>query len=67
MYKAIALDLDGTLTDSEKKIPDDNKNAISKALDAGFKVILASGRPSFGIWPLARELELDKRRLYPLL
>lgn len=35
MYKAIALDLDGTLTDSEKKIPDDNKNAISKALDAG--------------------------------
>ncbi len=66
MYKAIALDLDGTLTDSEKKIPDDNKNAISKALDAGFKVILASGRPSFGIWPLARELELDKKGGYIL-
>ena len=60
-YKALALDLDGTLTDSEKKVPQGNKEAIARAIDAGVKVILASGRPLFGITPIARELELDKK------
>ena len=60
-YKALALDLDGTLTNREKKVPVGNKEAIEKAIDAGVKVILASGRPLFGITPIARELELDKK------
>ena len=53
-YKALALDLDGTLTNREKKVPVGNKEAIEKAIDAGVKVILASGRPLFGITPIAR-------------
>ena len=65
-YKALALDLDGTLTDREKKVPAGNKEAIAKAIDAGVKVILASGRPLFGITPIARELELDKKGGYIL-
>ena len=44
-YKALALDLDGTLTNREKKVPAGNKEAIAKAIDASVKVILASGRP----------------------
>lgn len=52
-YKALALDLDGTLTNREKKVPAGNKEAIAKAIDAGVKVILASGRPLFGITPIA--------------
>ena len=65
-YKALALDLDGTLTNREKKVPVGNKEAIEKAIDAGVKVILASGRPLFGITPIARERELDKKGGYIL-
>lgn len=65
-YKAIALDLDGTLTDSNKMLPEKNKEAIWKAIDAGCAVILASGRPVLGISKLAKELELDKRGGYVL-
>ena len=65
-YKALALDLDGTLTNREKKVPAGNKEAIEKAIDAGVKVILASGRPLFGITQIARELELDKKGGYIL-
>ena len=46
-YKAIALDLDGTLTDHNKKLPAENIKAVDKAIDMGIKVILASGRPLF--------------------
>ena len=31
-YKALALDLDGTLTNREKKVPAGNKEAIEKAI-----------------------------------
>jgi len=65
-YKAIALDLDGTLTDGNKKLPERNKEAVFKAIDAGVSVILASGRPPFGVEPIARELELYSRGGYIL-
>ena len=60
-YKALALDLDGTLTDSDKKLPPANKEAILKAMDLGVKVILISGRSVMGITSLAKELEFEKR------
>lgn len=65
-YKAISLDLDGTLTNSQKKVSDKNKETIFKALDKGIKVILASGRPLFGITSVADILELSKRGGYIL-
>lgn len=60
-YKALALDLDGTLTNSEKEIPKENKEAIWRAIENGITIILASGRPTLGIAGIARELELEKR------
>ena len=54
-YKALALDLDGTLTDSNKRLSEYNKEAVIKAADAGVKIILASGRPLFGITPIAEK------------
>ena len=60
-YKALALDLDGTLTDSHKNIPPKNKAAVQKAMDLGVKIILISGRPVMGIAGLAKELEFEKR------
>ena len=65
-YKALALDLDGTLTDNNKELPDKNREAILKAIDKGVSVILASGRPLFGITPISDALELEKRGGYIL-
>ena len=44
MYKAVFLDLDGTLLDDEKNISNDNKNAIKYAQDKGAYVCICSGR-----------------------
>lgn len=59
-YKIITLDLDGTLTNSEKKITLPTKQALIDIQKKDYKVILASGRPTSGVMPLAKELELDK-------
>nr|WP_027870291.1 Cof-type HAD-IIB family hydrolase [[Eubacterium] cellulosolvens] len=57
-YKALALDLDGTLTNSNKEVSDTNKQAIHDAIREDTKIILASGRPEIGIIPVAEELDL---------
>lgn len=59
-YEIITLDLDGTLTNSEKKITAPTKKALLEIQEAGKQVILASGRPTNGVVPLAKELELDR-------
>ena len=59
-YKLIALDLDGTLTNSEKHITPRTKAALMEAQKRGVRLVLASGRPTFGIMPLAKELELAR-------
>lgn len=57
-YAILALDLDGTLTNREKKITSRTKESIALARQQRVTVVLASGRPLLGILPLARELEL---------
>lgn len=59
-YKIIFTDLDDTLLNSEKKISSIDKEAIMRAQEAGVKFVLASGRPTFAMYDLAKELELDK-------
>lgn len=59
-YKMIALDLDGTLTNSQKIITPETKDALFEYQEQGGKVILASGRPTYGIVPLAEELCLKE-------
>lgn len=56
----IVLDLDGTLTNEKKKITPKTKSALMKAQQMGVRVVLASGRPTYGITALADELELEK-------
>lgn len=58
-YKILVLDLDGTLTNSQKKITRKTKDTLLKAQEQGIKIVLASGRPTYGIVPLANELRLD--------
>ena len=60
MIKLIAIDMDGTLLDSNKKIPAENIVAIQKAAAAGIKVVLCTGRPKSGILPYFEELGLTE-------
>lgn len=64
--KVLALDLDGTLTNSEKKITEHTKQAVFAAVKQGVSIVLASGRPTIGILPLAKELELATHQGYIL-
>ncbi len=59
-YKLLVLDLDGTLTNSKKEISERTKATLLKVQQKGVKIVLASGRPTYGIVPLAEELELAK-------
>ena len=60
-YKMIVLDLDGTLTNRDKVITEKTRHALMEAQKRGKKVVLASGRPTYGVVPLAEELELGYR------
>lgn len=53
MIKLIALDLDGTLTNDDKIITPRTVAALQKAQQLGVQVCLASGRPPYGMRPLA--------------
>lgn len=59
-YQMIVLDLDGTLTNQDKVITEKTKAALMEAQKRGKTVVLASGRPTYGVMPLAEELELAK-------
>ena len=59
-YEIIALDVDGTLTNSRKEITDRTRSALIEAQRQGKKVIVASGRHQFGLKDIAKELMLDK-------
>ncbi|AOZ94828.1 Cof-type HAD-IIB family hydrolase [Paenibacillus crassostreae] len=59
-YKMIVLDLDDTLLMDDHTISPRTKKALMDAQDAGVKVVLASGRPTFAMTHIAKELELEK-------
>lgn len=65
-YRAIALDLDGTLTNHEKVVTPKTREALLQASAKGAVIILASGRPTYGIEPVAECLELNKQGGYIL-
>lgn len=57
-YEIIVLDIDGTLTNSQKEISPKTLEALFWAQKRGHKVVLASGRPTAGIISLANQLNL---------
>ena len=59
-YKMLVLDLDGTLTNSQKQITPHTLDTLLDAQRRGVKLVLASGRPTYGIVPVANLLQLDK-------
>lgn len=59
-YRLLVLDLDGTLTNSKKEISDRNLNTLLHLQQQGVRIVLASGRPTYGIAPLAETLQLKQ-------
>lgn len=55
----MVLDLDGTLTNSQKEITPYTLEVMKRVQQSGVKLVLASGRPTYGIVPLAKQLEMD--------
>jgi len=57
--KLIAIDLDGTLLDSQLKLSAENEKAVKRASASGIKIVLASGRMIRAVLPVWKKLELD--------
>lgn len=58
--KVLVLDIDGTLTNSDKKIDENTRRGLLNIQERGHIVILASGRPTPGMMEYAEILELEK-------
>ncbi len=64
MYKLIALDMDGTLLNSDKVLSERNRQAIAEAQAQGVTVVLASGRPLQGMKSIADSLNMTSDNDY---
>lgn len=60
MRKLIAVDVDGTLVNSEGLITPRTRDALIEATKAGHEVMIVSGRPTYGLRHQATELGFDK-------
>lgn len=58
-YKMIITDLDDTLVNSQGTISPEDKKAIIDIQKKGVKFVLCSGRPTFAMMDLAKELDLE--------
>lgn len=57
-YKLIVLDVDGTMLNSNREISKRTVATLRKVQQMGIKIALASGRPTYGILPLAQAIDL---------
>ncbi|MDR0939652.1 MAG: Cof-type HAD-IIB family hydrolase [Mediterranea sp.] len=59
-YRLLVLDVDGTLLNDAKEITQRTLAALLKVQQMGVRIVLASGRPTYGMMPLAKTLELGR-------
>ncbi|EGF58693.1 Cof-type HAD-IIB family hydrolase [Bacteroides fluxus] len=57
-YKLLVLDVDGTLLNEAKEISKRTLAALLKVQHMGVRIVLASGRPTYGLLSIAKTLEL---------
>lgn len=58
-YKLMCIDVDGTLVDSKKELPKENKRAIQEACKEGVKIAIASGRSPSAVKEILDDLEIE--------
>ena len=57
--RLVAIDLDGTLLNDNKKVSDRTVAALGEAVSAGVKVVIASARPPRSVRHIYQQLKLD--------
>lgn len=57
-YRILALDIDGTLAHGDRSISEYTQQTLIQAQKQGIRIVIASGRPAFGISPIADQLRL---------
>lgn len=55
-YKMIAIDMDGTFLRDDKTISKENLSAVKRAINAGVKVVVCSGRVPFLLKPILKDM-----------
>lgn len=60
MYKLVAIDLDGTMLNQYGIVTQNTKEVISKTIQKGIDIIIASGRPIDSIKTIAKEIGAEK-------
>jgi len=58
-YKIVFFDIDGTLVNDEKKIPQDTVDAIRELQASGVEAVIATGRAPYFFHPIAEQLGID--------
>lgn len=64
MIKLIAIDVDGTLLDSNRKLPKENIMAIREINKEKIKIVISTGRPYSGIESILKKLDLIRNNQY---
>ena len=59
MIRVIAIDIDGTLLDSQGQLPDENRKIVREAAASGIHIVLATGRCFHHAKPVS-EILLDE-------
>jgi Cof subfamily protein (haloacid dehalogenase superfamily) len=65
-HKLLVLDVDGTLLNDNREITPSTLAALLKVQQMGVQIVLASGRSTHGLRPIAQKLELDRYNGYIL-
>jgi len=58
-FDLVAMDIDGTLLNSEHEVPQENLAAISAVRSAGVLATLVTGRSTFSLVPVFEQIDLD--------
>ena len=57
LYRLIAIDLDGTLLNSSKRISEENRDAVNRLIGLGYQVVIATGRRYYSAKMLVKDLD----------
>ena len=67
MIKLIAIDLDGTLLHEDKTLSKGNIEALHRAHEAGYDIVICTGRPLAGVRPIFEEIGLPDGNYYMII
>ena len=57
--KLLVLDVDGTLLNSNREMSERTIKILKKVQQNGVRIALATGRPTYGVLPFAKAIDLD--------